>query len=58
MPSFQPDPFGAGHVQQCSEDRFVTDANVPSEISVGQLRRRVHRELVGPFRVVEKMSDV
>ncbi len=58
MPALQPNPFGAGHVQQGPEDRLVTYANIAAKIFVGQLCRGVHRQAVSPFGVVKKVSDV
>ena len=58
MPAFEPDPFGAGHVQERSEDRFVTDAKVASQMFFRQLRRRIHRKRIGPLCVIEKVPDI
>src|SRR6185503_10416942 len=58
MPTFEPDPFSARHVQQRSEDRFMTDTEIASQTLVGQLARRIHRQFVGPLGVVEEMFDI
>jgi len=36
----------------------VADADVAQQIFIGQFVGRFHRQIVGPFGVIEKMSDV
>ena len=58
VPTLHPNPFGAGHVQQRSEDRAVTDPKIVPQVFVGQLRRRSQREPVGPLGVIKQVPDV
>jgi hypothetical protein len=58
MPALQPNPFGAGHVPQRSEDRAVTNAKVMSQMLFGQIRGGIHCQAVRPFGVIKQIPDV
>src|SRR5262245_28123107 len=58
FPSFQPDPFGSGHVDESAVDRAVTDFEVVSSLLFGQLFRRIERETVGVIGVIEESAYV
>ena len=53
VPSLEPNPLGAGHVQQRPENRAVANTKIATKTLVGKLRGRVEREAVGPFRIVK-----
>ncbi len=58
MPPFQPDPFSARHVHQCSKYRLVTNADILPQTLVRQYVRRLQHPIVGPFRVIKKLFNI
>ena len=58
MPSFQPNPFGARHVNQRPENRTVTDVKVAAQIFRGKLAGSIQRQTICPLGVIKQMLDV
>lgn len=58
VPTFEPNPFRAGHVHERTVQRAMTYFEIIVALLIGQLLCRVEREMIGPFGISEKLANV